>query len=129
MRQAILIVLLAMVSSSVAAEWVEVGRNEISTFYADPATIRKTGNMVKMWDLLDFKAVQARPYGTPYLSQKTQQEYDCKEEQTQIIDLLRYAENMGKGEVASTDSDSGKREPVRPGTASAALWEFACGKR
>lgn len=129
MRKTILLMLLVAVSSSAAAEWVQVGGNEISTVYADPATILKTGNMVKMWDLADFKSVQARPYGTPYRSQKAQQEYDCKEQRTRIIDLLRYAENMGTGDVANTDSDPEKWEPVRPGTANAPLWDFACGTR
>jgi len=71
-------------------EWVEVGDERIVTSYADPASIRRAGNLAKMWDLLDFKAVQARPYGTPYRSQKTQQEYDCKEERARTIQLLRY---------------------------------------
>jgi hypothetical protein len=46
MRRLILSVLLAVVSSSAAAEWVEVGRADTITAYADPATIRKAGNMV-----------------------------------------------------------------------------------
>jgi len=124
-----LMMFLVVVSGSAAAEWAQVGANEISTFYADPAGIRNADNPVKMWDLLDFKAAQSRPYGAPYLSQKTLQEYDCKEQRTRKIDLLRYSENMGEGEVASTDSDPGKWEPVPPGTVSRALWEFVCGKR
>ncbi|MBI3527215.1 MAG: hypothetical protein HY067_04530 [Betaproteobacteria bacterium] len=129
MRRTILMMLLLVVSGGAAAEWVQVGGNESSTSYADPATIRKTGDMVKMWNLLDFKTAQARPYGTPYLSQKTQQEYDCKEGRARIIDLLRYSENMGTGEITSSESDSGKWEPVPPGTVSEALWELACDKR
>jgi hypothetical protein len=85
--------------------------------------------MVKMWDLLDFKAVQARPYGTPYMSQKTRQEYDCKEERARILDVLRYSENMGRGEVARADSDPDEWKSVRPGSMAAVLREFACGNR
>jgi hypothetical protein len=48
MRKPILMMLLAVVSSSAAAEWVELGSNEISTAYSDPATIRRNGDMVKM---------------------------------------------------------------------------------
>jgi predicted RNA-binding protein len=129
MGKAVLIVLLAVVSSSAAAEWVEIGANESATAYADFATIEKAGNMVKMWDLLDFKAVQARPYGTPYMSQKTRQEYDCKEERARILDVLRYSENMGRGEVARADSDPDEWKSVRPGSTAAVLREFACGNR
>ena len=129
MGKALLMVLLAVVSSSAVAEWVKIGANESATAYADPATIEKAGNLVKMWDLHDFKVVQARPYGTPYRSQKTQQEYDCKEERTRILDILRYSENMGMGEAARADSDLDEWKPVRAGSTTAALRELACGNR
>ena len=87
MGKALLMGLLAVVSSSAVAKWVEIGGNESATAYADLATIEKAGNLVKMWDLLDFKVVQARPYGTPYRSQKTRQEYDCKAERARILDV------------------------------------------
>jgi len=129
MAKAVLMMLLAVVSISAAAEWVQIGGNESATAYADRATIEKASNLVRMWDLLDFKAVQARPYGTPYLSQKTLQEYDCKEARARILDVLRYAENMGSGEVARVDSDSDEWKSVRAGSTVAVLREFACGNR
>ncbi len=52
MHKAILMILLAVVSSSVMAEWILYGygnKKEVEiTVYADPATIRKSGNTVKM---------------------------------------------------------------------------------
>ncbi len=129
MGKALLMGLLAVVSSSAVAKWVEIGGNESATAYADLATIEKAGNLVKMWDLLDFKVVQARPYGTPYRSQKSRQEYDCKEERARILDVLRYAENMGGGEEARADSDPDEWKPARPGSTLAMLRAFACGNR
>jgi hypothetical protein len=51
MRKAILMMLLAIVSSSAAAAWVPFGGGEIATptIYADPSTILKSGNEVKIW--------------------------------------------------------------------------------
>ena len=129
MCKTIFLLLLAVVSSGAAAEWVQVGANETITSYADPATIRKEGATVKMRDLCDFKTVQARPYGMPYLSQKMQREYDCTQQRARIIELLHYSENMGQGDITHSDSEPGKWEAVAAGTASKALWEFACGKR
>lgn len=54
MRKTILMLLLAVVSSSAEAGWIAVGDGENMTTYADPTTIRKTGDRVKMWALLDF---------------------------------------------------------------------------
>lgn len=59
MRKAIVMMLLAAVSSSAAAEWVELNRDEISTDYFDPTTIRKAGDMVKVWSLTDHKTAKS----------------------------------------------------------------------
>ena len=68
MRKAILVMLLAGACSSAAAEvWVVVGKNEKFTAYADPATMRKEGSMVKMWNLFDYKTAQAGVAGKRYL--------------------------------------------------------------
>lgn len=124
-----LTLLLAVVSGTAAAEWAEIGASEIATTYADPAAVQKAGDLAKMWDLLDFKAVQSRPYGTPYMSQKTRQEYDCRDPRVRILDVLRYAENMGKGEEVRIDADPEEWKPVPAGSTAATLREVACGKR
>lgn len=129
MRKTILMLLSIVVSASAAAEWVQVGVHGGNTSYADPATLRKAGNTATMSDLLDFRTAQSRPYGTPYLSQTTLQEYDCKERRARIIDLRRYSENMGKGENTESETEPGQWEAILPGAASAALWDLACGKQ
>jgi hypothetical protein len=51
MHKTILMILLVVISSSEMAEWVfvtETEEEDFSTFYADPVTIRKSGNNVKM---------------------------------------------------------------------------------
>lgn len=51
----VLLVLLVMASSGAAAEWVKVGDSPAPDgfdVYADPATIRRAGNMVKMWGMV-----------------------------------------------------------------------------
>ena len=51
MPKAILMMLLAVVSSSASAGWVVVGVHDTSILYADPASIHRAGNRVKMWGL------------------------------------------------------------------------------
>jgi len=47
--------MLVVVSSSAITEWVEVAevKEEAFTIDADPDTIQKTGNIVKMWSLIN----------------------------------------------------------------------------
>ncbi|MCH6585257.1 MAG: hypothetical protein IH810_05440, partial [Proteobacteria bacterium] len=60
MHKVILMILLAVVSSSAMAEWVEVAESEAGTFiaYAESATIQKTDNIVNMWVLIDYNTTQ-----------------------------------------------------------------------
>jgi hypothetical protein len=129
MRKVILMMLLAVMSGSAAAEWVEVGRSETHTSYADLATIRTAGNLVKMWGLLDLKTPELVEQSKPFMSMMSQTEHDCKEERTRRLSLIMYSGNMGMGEVIFTDSDPGKWSPVAPGSVQEHLWELACGKR
>ena len=82
MHKAILMILLVSVSSSAIAEWVEIAvsakeaeEEATMTAYADPDTIRKTGDRVKLWILADYKNINEE-YGGASARQKD--EYDCK---------------------------------------------------
>ena len=66
-----LITLLVLSSVPAYAEWVAVEKNYLvpglRTVYVDPDTIRREGNLVTMWQLIDFKWMQGnqgiRPLG------------------------------------------------------------------
>ena len=130
MPKAILMMLLAVVSSSASAGWVVVGVHDTSTLYADPATIRGAGNRVKMWALLDFKTTQQDSTNprNGYLSEIAQFEYNCKEQRARRLYYSWHSRHMGRGKVVSSDSDPSKWEPVLPGSGNEILREFACGR-
>ena len=130
MRNAVLMMLLAVVSSSAAAGWVVVDSYGTHTAYADPASIHRAGNRVKMWALLDFKTTQ-QDFTNPrngYLSEIAQFEYNCKEQRTRRLYSSWHSRHMGRGKVVSSDSDPSRWEPVLPGSRSEILREFACGR-
>jgi len=132
MRKFILLMLLAAVSSSAMAEWAAVDAASDGTFtiYTDLATMRKAGNRVKMWGLIDYKTARnVFTNGMPYMSIKEQEEYDCKEEQTRTLYADFKSGNMGAGEVVHIDSNPGKWAPIEPGSTIESLWKIACGKQ
>ena len=130
MRKAILMLLLAIMSSDAMAEWARVGTasNETVTFYADPATIRKTGSRVKMWSLSDYKTVR-QSRGMQFMSMMEQNEYDCKEEKSRTLYISVHSENMGRGNIVHNDDETSDWSPVLPSSIIESLWKFACGKR
>jgi hypothetical protein len=127
-KQLALAALLAVVSSSAMAEWVEVGSSETDTLYADPATIRGANNMAKMWVLNDFKAAQRLDKREPFKSEKAEYEYDCKLAQSRLLYFTSHTESMAGGEVVGYNIVPGEWEPIPPGSGLEALRKIACGK-
>jgi hypothetical protein len=122
------IALLALSSRPAYAEWVEVGITDEATVYADPDTIQRKGDLVKMWSLHDFKTTQTI-LKKSYLSSRSQDEYDCTGERHRALASTSFAGNMGSGKVRSSYSIKGKWQSVPPGTMTHSLWKGACEKR
>ena len=121
-----------LVLSSVPAyaEWVEVGGNEEAgvTVYADPGTIRREGNLVKMWELFDHKMTQTIGVGL-FMSRKDQREYDCTKERYRLLTFTQFSGNMGSGTVGYSSSGEGQWIPVQPGSLDQSLLKVACAKQ
>ena len=129
MRNAVLAMLLACTSCSALAEvWVVVGKNEKFDAYADPATMRKEGGTVKMWNLFDYKTAQPGVAGKRFLSAKHHREYDCTTGRARVLAVTSHAENLAKGEVVAAASVDLGWSVVASGSADELLWKFACGK-
>ncbi len=126
MQKTLWAVMLAMASASACADWVEIETNEEATVYANPASIRKVGDVVKMWVLYDLRKPDSL-HGKNYWSMKSNDSYDCSTDRTQRLHTLFYAGNMGSGNVIPTQY-TGTRpwEPVVEDTLSDAVRKFAC---
>jgi len=123
-----LMALLIVACNSAMAEWKDVGSNENTTIYVDPATIQKSGNMAKMWHLTDFRTPQ-KDMGEEYMSAKDQNEYDCKEAKSRRRAYSQHSKNMGGGKVVYSDTFTTRWKPVPPDSGVEILWKFACIKR
>jgi hypothetical protein len=127
----ILLAVLLLTATSAWAEWVKLGDNGDGEFavYVDPAAIRKSSNMVKMWNLMDYKTLQ-ETQGNRYQSIKTQSEYDCKDERWRVLYFTWHSGQIGGGKVVYTYGDKpGNWTPVSPGSTAEILWKVACGKK
>ena len=133
MRNAILMILL-VVSGCAMFKWIKIGDSSADggyNIYADPATVSRSGDLVKMWELNDYKTAQASASGSRFLSSRAQIEYDCKEARMRQLFSTRYSGNMGEGEIAYVNDDgtSGTWRPVSPDSLSAKNRKVACATR
>ena len=125
----LIVALLTVFSTNVLAEWTEVGGGDGITSYADPSTIRKSGNKVKMWSLYDLRVAEKSYDGMRYLSSISQDEYDCKEETYRILALNLHSKNMGAGEVVySSGNVHSEFTPMPPTSRVWTRFKVACGK-
>jgi len=126
----LLLTLQVLSSGPVYAEWVLASGNDEAglTVYVDPDTIRRKGNLVKMWQLYDYKTVQTVA-GDSLLSIKRYNEYDCTEERTRMLAYTWFSGNMGSGKVVYSTPDEQQWEPVIPRSINRTLWKVACSKQ
>ena len=121
--------MLLVTATAASAEWTRVGGTDEFTVYADIATIRRNGNVVKMWNLQDFKTAQKNTHYS-YLSKRMQTEYDCKEEKLRLLAFTWFDGQMGSGKVVYSASETSmKWDPTQPGSVGETLWKIACGKK
>ena len=126
----LLITLLVLSSGPAYAEWVRVGGDDEAevTTYVDPDTIRRKGNLVKVWDLFDFKTRQTIG-SISFSSSKELAEYDCAEERVRQLTVTYFLRNMGAGKVVHADREERKWSPIEPGSVGERLWEVVCRKQ
>lgn len=126
---AALITILELSSVSALPEWVSIGYSENLggyTVYVDQTTIRRKGNLVKVWVLTDYATLQTLA-DLSFLSSKAHNEFDCVGKQQHELAVTWFSDHMGQGnEVWSSSNDTDWR-PVASGSVGQGVWKFACG--
>ncbi|MCE7913114.1 MAG: hypothetical protein DYH15_00245 [Nitrosomonas sp. PRO4] len=128
MKKIALALALTFASTQVMAEWTSLGESDLKggyTAYADLASIRKAGNRVKMWILLDYK-VEQKAAGIVFLSEKIRREFDCEAEQMRTLAFSLFSWNMEKGDLIRSYSQPQKWEKIQPGSMDEVEWKEAC---
>ncbi|SET23413.1 hypothetical protein SAMN05216326_11648 [Nitrosomonas marina] len=129
MKKLLLTIMLFCLSTSIMAEWTQVLKRDDKggfTVYADMQTIRKVGNVAKMWTLVDYKLEQ-EDTGANFLSKKVRKKYNCQNRHTKELAYKLYSWNMGGGEQIRSYSQPQEWIKITPGSVEEAEWIVACG--
>ena len=123
-------ILLAASGNPAIANWVKVGYDTRRVVYAEPATIRRTGNLVRMWHIVDYKmsAHIPLPRGKAIKSVKLHVEYNCRQGEVRALYVAHYSEHMGRGAPAWFKANPGIWEPFPARAISQNVWKVPCGK-
>jgi len=121
---------LVLSSGPVYAAWMLTSGDDKAgmTVYVDLDTIRRNGNLAKMWQLFDYKTVQTVA-GDSLLSMKRCNAYDCTEARTRALGYTWFSGHMGSGNVVYSTTEVQQWEPVVSRSINQALWKVACSKQ
>ena len=125
-KKRVVALLLVCAAGSATAGWVRVRGDGVVNVLADPATIVRSGDIVKMWSVINYTQVRTMPDGKAYASSRQQLEYDCVEHQSRSLFFSRHTEYTGWGDVVYKNELPGRWIPVPEGSVGAALMKFAC---
>ena len=131
MKQFLLITLLTLNPTTVFAEWVMIERDYFSpglqTVYMDPGNLKREGNLVTIWQLIDYKWMQGNYVGTPrFLSTIAHKQFDCSARRVRLLSFTEYYGHMATGVAAMGYVSTDQWQTVEPRTLNQALWEIAC---
>ena len=123
-KRLILCLLLALAAVPAWAEWVRADETDSAITYIDPATIRKDGNLRRVWEIQNLK--QRHKHGE--MSRRGLFEYDCKDERSRILSFSTHSDAMARGNtiVSLNEPDTWVYAP--PGTPIQTIMRIVCAK-
>lgn len=78
------------------ADWVRHGEEPWGVYYYDPATIKRDGNLARVWTLLNRKTSHPTPLGLA-LSSRVLLEFDCTRKRVRQLAYSEHSEAMAGG--------------------------------
>ncbi len=104
------------------ADWVKVGETAAAVHYIDAATIRRDGNLRRVWTVQDMRETDS----AGVRSIRALEEYDCLTERFRYLSLTAHSAPMAGGEVLAAHvlDDNWTGRP--PGTKPSAIEKIVC---
>tara|TARA_B100000989_G_scaffold296379_1_gene279484 strand:+ start:507 stop:902 length:396 start_codon:yes stop_codon:yes gene_type:complete len=93
MKKLILVLLYITFCFPSHSQWKEVVSNNDFREYLDLNTVKKINQFIYMWSLRDYK----NPQENGNLSTKYYTKYDCHEMRYEVLSIVVYDVNMGRG--------------------------------
>ncbi len=96
MKRLMLAVAALTFSASATAQWVKLGETHDTVLFHALDTLRKEGNLRRVWEIQDFKA---DVFGDGVRSLRYQSEYDCMGGRLRVLYLQAFKSQMAIGEA------------------------------
>jgi hypothetical protein len=118
----VLTLLLMAATASAWGTWVRIGSTDTAVHYIDPTTIRKDGNLRRIWAMQDMR--QTSPDGV--MSIRLFEEYDCAEESFRYLSVSAHSGPMAGGRILLADNLDDEWSFRPPGTKPSIIEKIVC---
>lgn len=130
MRRVVFALSFVLFGSAAQAEWISLGRTDAFRVYIDQKPTQRNGDLVQIWQIMDFTSAQWVDARTVVGSIKNLIEYDCKQARFRTLFVEAYSEQMGDGRMVASESlPDSPWEVVEPGGTAEKSRQAACSKR
>ena len=130
LQRVVFVLAFAILAGGAQAEWISLGRTDAFRVYIDQKPAQKNGDLVQIWQIMDFTSAQWVDARTVVGSIKNLIEYDCKQARFRTLTVEAYSEQMGDGRmVANEQVPEPPWEVVEPGGTADKSRQAACGKK
>ncbi len=113
-----------MLTGSAWAKWVLYDSDRETKFFYDPATIRKDGNLRRVWELMEH--IKRRDNGA--MSYRFRAEYDCKQERYRFLGFSSFPEPMAGGRAFEVLGEHYEWTSIAPNTVTETILNIVCAK-
>jgi hypothetical protein len=132
MRKLLIGLALSVIATASHAEWIEIAQSvNGDTYYVDPATKRRKGNIVRMWSFVAFAVPSLSWDNKPYRSEKMHLAFNCDDDTHQIIYIAGFTDSRGLSPILftmDTPDPPGKWRAIVPDSTLATRHRFACDR-
>jgi hypothetical protein len=103
MKKLLFILFLFIASPAYSQLWEAVTSSDGQNIYSyDPASIKREGDIVTYWELVDY-SIPWKSGNLTIVSSKTKVVQDCKNNKYKISDLIDYDARKGKGNIVNVE--------------------------
>jgi hypothetical protein len=129
MKKILLLLIFTFTTLNVYAEWVKVAENPMGENYLNTDSLKRKGNIVSYWEMIDFKVMQ-KVDNTYFLSMIYKVETNCDKEQSRTLYSALYPESMGQGRLISgLEHNNLSYTSIVPDTTEYVTFKFVCNKK
>jgi hypothetical protein len=112
-------------------QWTLLGTSSANggmDVYVAVASIRRSGDLARMLDLIDFKTRQTFE-GKAFQSARNELEFDCAKPRQRMLGSTGFSGHMATGSVVASSAGNGPWQAVGTSGPSFEHWQVACKRR